>query len=318
MAYGFKEFAVNVLAAVNRPLGSMDIWTEGKRLGLDKELTTQGKTPWNSIGAQIYVEIRNNPTTRFKQVSKRPALFALAEQNFSRQDIAETVQDNETAAEPHYHERCLHPALVKYLFANAHFRCLTKTIYHETSKKTSKKADMWIHPDLIGVYFPFDDYEELTLKTLPLLNEKLYKIFSFEMKKTINLANLRECYFQAVSNASWSHEGYLVAPNISEDDNFLSELSLLNNAFGIGVIRLNIEFPEQSEILFYSRQKPNIDSNMLDKLIARNKDVQSIFKNLLDSNSLSRIIDKNKFDKVLDEDEYMQYAIANHMLSTPA
>ena len=318
MSYGFKEFAVKVLTAVNRPLGSMEIWTEGQRLGLDKDLATQGKTPWYSIGAQIYLEIKNNPTPRFQQVSKRPALFALAEQNFSKKDIADTVEHNETGSEPHYNERCLHPVLVKYLYSNAHFQCLTKTIYHENSQKKSKNADKWVHPDLIGVYFPFGDYEDLTLKALPLLNEKLYKIFSFEMKKTINLSNLREYYFQAVSNASWSHEGYLVAPNISEDDDFLSELSLLNNAFGIGVIRLNIEFPEQSEILFYAGQKPNVDINMLDKLISRNKDVQSIFKNLLDSNSLSRIIDKNKFDKVLDEDAYNQYITDNHMIAKHA
>ena len=152
MSYGFKEFAVKVLTAVNRPLGSMEIGTEGQRLGLDKDLATQGKTPWYSIGAQIYLEIKNNPTPRFQQVSKRPALFALAEQNFSKKDIADTVEHNETGSEPHYNERCLHPVLVKYLYSNAHFQCLTKTIYHENSQKKSKNADKWVHPDLIGVY----------------------------------------------------------------------------------------------------------------------------------------------------------------------
>ena len=61
------------------------------------------------------------------------------------------------------------------------------------------------------------------------------------MKKTLNFTNLREYYFQAVSNSSWANEGYIVALGIDEDDSFLAELKRLNNAFGIGVIKLNAE-----------------------------------------------------------------------------
>lgn len=61
------------------------------------------------------------------------------------------------------------------------------------------------------------------------------------MKKTLNFTNLREYYFQAVSNSSWANEGYIVALDIDEDDSFLAELKRLNNAFGIGVIKLNAE-----------------------------------------------------------------------------
>lgn len=183
------------------------------------------------------------------------------------------------------------------------------------SKKKSKNADKWTHPDLIGIYFPFKDYEKLTLDTLALLNEKSYKVFAFEMKINITLANLREYYFQAVSNSSWANEGYLVAPNISDDDDFMSELSLLNNAFGIGVIKLNIEFPEQSEILFYSKLHNSIDINMLDKLISKNNNVQEIFNNLVESNQLSRIVNKNDFDEVLNDDEYKTYIKNNNMIN---
>ncbi len=61
------------------------------------------------------------------------------------------------------------------------------------------------------------------------------------MKKTLNFTNLREYYFQAVSNSSWANEGYIVALDIDEDDSFFAELKRLNNAFGIGVIKLNAE-----------------------------------------------------------------------------
>jgi len=33
----------------------------GQKIGLDKKIVTEGKTPWNSLGAQLYVDIRDNP-----------------------------------------------------------------------------------------------------------------------------------------------------------------------------------------------------------------------------------------------------------------
>ena len=33
------------------------------------------------------------------------------------------------------------------------------------------------------------------------------RLWSFEVKKTLTVANIRKCFFQAVSNSSWAHEG---------------------------------------------------------------------------------------------------------------
>ena len=315
MAYGFKEFSIDVLKTIKKPLGKIDIWNKGVELGFDKNLETQGKTPWFSIGAQIYSEIKNKKDkSRFKQVSKRPALFALAEQMISQKDINNAINqpeiyDDEKQNEKY--ERKLHTALVKYLDSNQYFNCLTKTIMHEISARAKKHVNFWIHPDLIGIHFPFNDYEQTTLSSLSILNEKTYKIYSFEMKVKINLSNLREYYFQAVSNSSWANEGYLVAPEIMEDDEFLNELSLLNNAFGIGVIKLNIDIPEQSEILFYSKKRNDLDINMLDKLISINSNVKDIFDSIIESNKLERLVGENKFDKILTDEEYERYKKEN-------
>jgi len=76
------------------------------------------------------------------------------------------------------------------------------------------------------------------------------------MKIDINISNLREYYFQAVSSSSWAHERYLVAIYIVEEPELIDEMRCLNNAFGIVVIRLDAEHFMQSEILFsanYSR-----------------------------------------------------------------
>jgi len=319
MSYSFKDFAVEVLSIMEKPLSIMEIWTEGEKLGFDKKLESQGKTPWATLSAQIYTDIKlNEGSSKFKQVSRRPALFALANQDFSKIEVDNRQIEIETIeTKASYHERDLHAVLVKFLKTSNYFMCSTKTVFHEKSKKGKSNQDKWTYPDLVGVYFPFDDYEPLTLKTLSLFNEKPYKVFSFEMKKKIDLGNLRSEYFQAVSNSSWANEGYLVAPIITtENEDFMSELTLLNNAFGIGVIKLNIEIPEESEILFYSKYKQHLDINMLDKLILKNKDVSKLFQCVLDSQKLEKIVDQEKiFDTVYDDETYRKYVKEKKLLT---
>ena len=309
--YAFKDYAAEVLEKVQKPMTVAEIWEQGVRLGLDEKLGSSGKTPWQSLGAQIYMDIKQNDAhSRFVQVSKRPALFALKGQAFAAAEILRRQAESETTGtEKSYAERDLHPVLVKYLRSDPYFRCCTKTVYHEKSAKGRLHQDKWTYPDLIGVHFPYDDYEKLTLETLELFHEPLYKIFSFEMKKKIDLGNLRSEYFQAVSNSSWANEGYLAAPQIAtENEDFMNELMLLNGAFGIGVIRLNIERPEESEIVLHGRQRQDLDGNMLDKLILKNKDVRDFFGCVLKSKSLGEIVGGERvFDAVLQEEEYRAY-----------
>ncbi|HEG8198116.1 TPA: HrgA protein, partial [Campylobacter jejuni] len=139
-----------------------------------------------------------------------------------------------------FHERDLHPLLVKFLYENLDFNLNCKTIYHEQSKKGKGGEDKWNYPDIVGVYFPYDDYEKETITLLENIKQNSYKLFSFELKIALNFSNLKECYFQALSNSSWANEGYLVV--LQEiDSEVLSELRRLNQSFGIGVIKLDIQ-----------------------------------------------------------------------------
>ena len=45
-------------------------------------------------------------------------------------------------------------------------------------------------------------------------SDKRTKLWSFEAKLLINRSNVRECFFQAVSNSSWANFGYLVAAGV--------------------------------------------------------------------------------------------------------
>ena len=60
------------------------------------------------------------------------------------------------------------------------------------------------------------------------------------MKLLLNRSNVRESFFQAVSNSSWANFGYLVAAEVVGADT-LKELRMLYAAHGIGLIQLDVE-----------------------------------------------------------------------------
>ncbi|MBO7554541.1 MAG: hypothetical protein J6T41_01015, partial [Neisseriaceae bacterium] len=131
------------------------------------------------------------------------------------------------------------------------------------------------------------------------------KIYSFELKKELTVANFRECYFQAVSNSSWANEGYLVAADIDED--LLELIKRSNQSFGIGVIRLNIEEPAQSEILVSAQFKPKLDYIVMNELSAKNPNFQDFLKTIHEYDHKNKGRYEKEFDKVLNEKEMENY-----------
>lgn len=305
----FIELAIEVLSIVKRPLSEREIWNEANKMNISDNVKSKGKTPWKTLGARIYTDIKDNPNTRFIQVSKRPAKFylrdfeALESNELNNENvlyIESDIQENKN-----FNERDLHPLLVRFLYSNQHFKCYTKTIYHENSSKRQKGYNEWLHPDLVGIYFPFDDYSLETRKLQEAFKISSFKLFSFEMKIKLNFTNLREYYFQAVSNSSWAHEGYLVALDIEEDGLLYDELRRLNNAFGIGVIKLNPMEIEQSEILFPSKERDIIDMDTVDRLAGENKDFRCFMNDIIEDIKVGKV--KSTYDKVYADDEYERY-----------
>jgi hypothetical protein len=92
----------------------------------------------------------------------------------------------------------LHPLVVAFTNGNNHFLAFLKTLHHENSARTTKGQNKWLHPDLVGVYFPFQYYATETLDIQDNLKIGSIKLFSFELKINLNFNNLREYFFQAV------------------------------------------------------------------------------------------------------------------------
>lgn len=210
-----------------------------------------------------------------------------------------------------FHERDLHPLLVKFLNDSNNFKLCCKTIYHEKSKKNQSGKDKWSYPDIVGVYFPYDDYKKQTVDFLKHTNQSNYKLFSFELKTSLNLSNLKESYFQAVSNSSWANEGYLVVFKEINDE-VLSELRRLNQSFGIGVLKLERKISD-SKILLSAKEK-ELDIQTLNFLVKQNADFETFIEDI--NKRINAGVDteiKAEFDEVLDDKKLQKYLKEKHI-----
>ncbi|WP_253684194.1 MULTISPECIES: hypothetical protein [Treponema] len=198
------------------------------------------------------------------------------------------------------------------MYVNPHFNCYAKTIYQENSVRKVKGANEWLHPDLVGAYFPFSDYGKETMQLQKSLNISSIKLFSFEVKKYLDYSNLRQCYFQTVSNSSWANERYLVCLRIDEDLNFRNELQRLSNAFGIRIIKLNAENINESEIICTARINENIDWDTLDRLSEDSPNFKKFISNLIEDIALGKV--KSTYDKVISDEKYDNYLKDKYIL----
>ncbi|MFV0193476.1 HTH domain-containing protein [Empedobacter falsenii] len=295
----FLELAERVLKEEKKPLTAIEIWNIGKKNGYDKELNSEGKTPWATLGARIYVNSKDDKKTIFAKTDSRPKKFYLKSM-VSSINLEDFTLPEDIVVDKKKKFNFLEKDLHKYLsyFAYYHLNCYTKTINHSISSK--KEFGEWVHPDMVGCYFRMEDWKKEVYDFSNSIGVRGIVIYSFELKRELSFSNLRESFFQCVSNSSWANESYLVAARISENDDFMEELSRLATSFGIGVIELNVEDADSSEIIIPAKYKQDLDFETINKL-AMNND----FKEFLETVKIdltSKKIHKKEYDFVLDID----------------
>lgn len=299
----FKQATVEVLKQKGGELSGNDLWKEIVNKGIDKKIKSEGKTPWDTIASEISNDIKNNPNSMFYFSGAKPRKFGLKQSssNINNQQPPTTLPLLNISS---YNERDLHPYGVNFARENQKVYC--KTIYNEKSKKGVKGYSEWTHPDIVGFSFPFD----MNKNILEMNRYNLINLFSYELKKELSMGVLREYYFQAVSNSAWANEGYLMVENIDwgTDDSMYLELKRLTSFYGIGLIQLNIDDLDKSEILFSAKHKDSteVDWDFVNKLIEINPDFASFIEHMkLDVQSL-RLVSSN-YDEYKTASELMEY-----------
>ncbi|MGL2361008.1 HTH domain-containing protein [Helicobacter pylori] len=314
----YIELGKKVLEQAGKPLSVKEIFEKACEMGLDKE-RNGGKILSHSLGSQLGEHNIKEEDKQFYVARKEGGAFFYwlksREREFPPQktlDAKEEDDEQSECSDTAEKEKDLHPLLVKFLDTDPNFKLLCKTIRHGECKKGKGGQNKWNYPDIVGVYFPYNKYKGETLKFLHHTGQEKHKLFSFELKKELSFSNLKESYFQAVSNSTWANEGYLVVKNIKED--VLDELRRLNQSFGIGVIKLESEI-SNSKILLLAKER-EIDIPTLNMLVKQSpKDFEPFIEkiNKQIEKGLDTAVDMgNFFDEVLD-DEAMQKYIEEHI-----
>jgi hypothetical protein len=232
------------------------------------------------IGAQKDQLIKSNEHI-FWQDNPRPRVYWYdpdkKREDLSRIDIENDDEENNKdipitsmANSSSLSEHDLYPLLIDYL--NSEHKLFCMRIDEKKSKnQRGLGGNTWLHPDIVAMQAVDKEWNELVRTCVKNGDGQSVRLWSFEVKITLNSSNVRKSFFQAVSNSSWANEGYLVATSIS-DNKVEQELRMLSALHGIGVILLNPENPSESEILLPAKSRPEIDWQSVNRILVENSD----------------------------------------------
>ena len=178
--------------------------------------------------------------------------------------------DTSTATSHSLSEHDLYPLLIEYLKSELKLYCMR---IDEKRSKNSRGSggNQWLHPDIVAMQPVDKEWNELVRSCVKQGAGQSVRLWSFEVKKELNVSNARKSFFQAVSNSSWANEGYLVATSISNADTE-KELRMLSALHGIGVILLNPENPSESEMMLPARARTDVDWESTNRILSENVD----------------------------------------------
>ncbi len=241
-----------------------------------------------SNNAELFQQIVREIGSRVPRLQKKEANVKMTEGRprkyfYSEKSDTDEAQDAENAvyvsgngAGNIKNEHGLYPILSAFLWDE--FGIYSKRIDEKrSSNRRGSNGNRWLYPDVVGMEDLSADWHQEVKDCVEQYSDKRTKLWSFEVKRYINRSNIRECFFQAVSNSSWANFGYLVA-EVIEGQDVLKEMRMLFSAHGIGLIKLDVENPSESEIIVPAKERPEVDWDMINRLVDENKDFLDYIK----------------------------------------
>ena len=176
-------------------------------------------------------------------------------------------------------EHSLYPILIDYLSQEEGLLC-RRIDEKRSSNNKGLGGNHWLYPDIVALE-PLDkEWDDVVQNCVRHSEGRLTRLWSFEVKKQLNRSNVRECFFQAVSNSSWVHFGYLVATEINEDKqrSVERELQMLCALHGIGVLLLDPHDFSNSQTLIPARESTSVDWQSVNRLVEENRDFKDFIE----------------------------------------
>lgn len=87
--YTYLDLAAETLLLLNGKATVERIWDHAVQAGLNTKLRSQGQTPWATLGARLYEDVKGNPASWFvREPGRRPAEFSLHNPAAARAQLA--------------------------------------------------------------------------------------------------------------------------------------------------------------------------------------------------------------------------------------
>lgn len=225
------------------------------------------------IGSQRR-SITRNPKIRATEGRPRKLYYS----ELSEDDEVDTgnLPDKVTSESNQIREHDLYPLLSNFLRDELDVFSVRIDEKRATNRR-GQNGNRWLFPDLVGIEDLSATWDRETKDCVREFGDTRAKLWSFEVKLHLNSTNVREAYFQTVSNSSWANLGYLVAAEI-EGRLTMQELRTLSGVHGIGVMELNPSSPSDSQILIPAREKQSVDWLSADRLVQENSDFRQYIK----------------------------------------
>jgi hypothetical protein len=233
----------------------------------------------NAIVAELSGERRRtiqkqNP--KIKTTEERPRKYYYTEKTDQMEAEAAEAEGSTISSVSKVYESDLYAILSEFLWAE--YGIYSKRIDEKRSSNTrGTNGNKWLYPDLVGMEDLTSDWDQATKNCVQQYADKKAKLWSFEVKLLINRSNVREYFFQAVSNSSWANYGYLVAATLEGADT-KQELQILSALHGIGFILLDTDTPAESQVLIPAKERTAIDWDTANRIIEENRDFKDFIE----------------------------------------
>ncbi len=273
-----EEFTANEIAVwitENYPAECADKLARSKSLKTDARLLNQLVSEISGNKPKLQ---KKHP--QIKTVEDSPRRFYWTEKT-DEEEVREAegigaIEGSSQPGEPPTQESYLYPLVSEFLWSElqVHSKRIDE---RKSSNRRGPGGNRWLYPDIVGMEDLSAEWHPEIAALVSSYADKKTKLWSIEVKKLLNRSNVRESYFQTVSNSSWANFGYLISEKI-EGAETMKELRMLFALHGIGVIKLDVASPTESQIVIPARERSEIDWTTANRLADENADFTDYLK----------------------------------------
>lgn len=186
-------------------------------------------------------------------------------------------------------ERDLYPNVVEF-FLHAEGIVCKRISESRSSNRRGRLGNMWLHPDVVGMSVPGRLWAPVVRECSKLTPARKMKLISVEVKVRLTSSDVREAFFQTVSNSQWANRAYLAATEVVGEETW-RELEMLCALHGVGYVRLDPDQPKAGRILIPAREREDVDWASANRIAVENGDFQSYLSAVLNYLQSGDVVD---------------------------